>query len=57
MTDFMPAYLLRGYLLYIMQMMGTTKFLYKNCPHSQKCKIQIFKRSLPSNSPEIASRI
>ena len=38
---------------YITQMTGTTKFLYKNCSHSQKHKIQIFERPPPSNSPEI----
>ena len=38
---------------YITQMTGTTKFLYKNCSHSQKRKIRIIERPSPSNSPEI----
>jgi hypothetical protein len=38
---------------YITPMTGTTKFLYKNCSHGQKRKVQIFKRPPSSNSPEI----
>ena len=41
------------YLSYITQMTSTTNFAFKDCSHDQKCKIQIFERPPPSNSPEI----